>query len=125
MGRKKREIYILLCFERTWKRGCHLEHSIHGKELGSIRLRHRIKNFPDLASTQFRIHSVFKNFYSESRFRKLRIRMPDSPDTFGQNPHPKRKSCRFKNIQIRVDGALVFFPILRRFFQWNCQIFWP
>ena len=23
--RKAREIYILLCFERTWKGGCHLE----------------------------------------------------------------------------------------------------
>ena len=29
--------------ERTWERGCHLEYSIHGKELGSILLRHRIK----------------------------------------------------------------------------------
>ena len=72
MGRKKREIYILLCFERTWKQGCHLEHSIHGKELGSIRLRHRIKkNFPDLASTQFRIQSVFKNFYSGEQIQKV------------------------------------------------------
>ena len=41
--------------------------------------------------------------------------MPDSPDTCGQNPHPETKRCGFKNIRIRVDGALVSFPILRRF----------
>ena len=39
----EREICILLCLERTWERGCHCEYSIHGKELGLILLRHRIK----------------------------------------------------------------------------------
>ena len=29
---------------RIWERGCHLEYGIHGKELGSILLRHRMKN---------------------------------------------------------------------------------
>ena len=43
---------------------CHLEYeySIHGKELVSILLRHRIK-YPNLASTRFRIpHNVLKKF---------------------------------------------------------------
>ena len=30
--RKARKIWILLCLERTWEQGCHLEYSIHGKE---------------------------------------------------------------------------------------------
>ena len=29
----------------------------------------------------------------------------DSPDTCGQKLYPYRKSCGFKNIRIRVDGA--------------------
>ena len=59
---------------RIWERGCHLEYGIHGKELGSILLRHRIKKYPDLASTRFRTHNVFKNFYSGERIQKV----PDS-----------------------------------------------
>ena len=77
----------------------------------SILSRHRIKKYPDLASTRFRIHSVFKNFHSrtfvESRFKKLRIRLPDSPDTCGRKPYLERESCGFKNIRIRVEGTLV------------------
>ena len=57
--------------ERTLERGCHLEYSIHGKELGSILLRYRMKKYPDLASTRFRTHSVFKNFYSGERIQKV------------------------------------------------------
>ena len=30
MRRKARKIYILLCLERTWERGSHLENSIYG-----------------------------------------------------------------------------------------------
>ena len=41
----------------------------------------------------------------ESGFRKLRIRMADSPNTCGRNP--QRKSCGFKNIRIHVDGGLI------------------
>ena len=44
--------------------------AFHGKELGLILLRHRVKKFPDLASTRFQIHSVFKNFHSEERIQK-------------------------------------------------------
>ena len=57
--------------ERTLERGCHLEYSIHGKELGSILLRHRMKRYPDLASIRFRTLSVFKNFYSGERIQKV------------------------------------------------------
>ena len=71
MGRETREIYILLCFERTRERGCHLEYSIRGKELDSILLRHRLKKYPDLASARFRIQSVFKNFHSGEQIQKV------------------------------------------------------
>ena len=56
---------------RIWERGCHLEYSIHGRELGSILLCHRMKKYPDLASTRFLTHSVFKNFYSGERIQKV------------------------------------------------------
>ena len=44
--------------------------AFHGKELGSILLRHRIEDYPDIASTRFRIHGVFKNFHSGERIQK-------------------------------------------------------
>ena len=43
----------------------------------------------------------------ESGFRKLRIRLPDLPNTCERKPDPQRKSCGFKNIGIRVDGGLI------------------
>ena len=52
-------------------------YSTNDKEPGSILLRHRIKNYPDSASTPLRIHSGLKN---------LRTRMPNSPDTCGLKP---------------------------------------
>ena len=47
-----------------------------------------IVNFPDLASTQFRIRSVFKNFHSGERIQKVgdSYDMPDTPDTCGRKP---------------------------------------
>ena len=54
--------------EKTWERGCHLEYSIHGKELGSILLRHRKKS--RFRVPRFRIHSVSKNFHSGERIQK-------------------------------------------------------
>ena len=70
------------------RRGCHLKYRIHGKEQGSILLRHRIikKKYLDLASTRFRIHSVFKNVHSGEQIQK----------SWGF-------VCR--NRRIRVDGA--------------------
>ena len=91
---------ILLCLTSL-----NLEYSIHGKELGSILLRHRIrKNIsPDLASTRFWIPSVFKNFDSGERIQKLQNGMPNSRMRVGGS-HIRKG---FKNSQIRVDGASV------------------
>ena len=71
LRRKAREICVLLCLRRTWERGCHLEYSIHSKELSSILLCHRIKKYPELASARFRIHSVCKNVHSGERIQKV------------------------------------------------------
>ena len=82
---------------------CHLEYeySIHGKELVSILLRHRIK-YPNLASTRFRIpHNVLKNFHSGER-----IRMPDSPDTCGRKPYRERKSWGFMRAKKRENQRI-------------------
>ena len=38
--------------------------------------------------------------------------MPDSPDTCRRKPYPERKSCRLKNIWIRVDEALMRFSLI-------------
>ena len=54
-------------WQKSMRQGCH----IHGKELGSILLRHRIKKYPDLESTRFRIPSVFKNFHSGEQIQKV------------------------------------------------------
>ena len=61
----------MVCLQRTWERGCHLEYSIHSKELSSILLCHRIKKYPELASARFRIHSVCKNVHSGERIQKV------------------------------------------------------
>ena len=47
--------------------------SIHGKELGSILLSHRIKKISgfNLTSTSFQIHSVIKNFHSGEQIKKV------------------------------------------------------
>ena len=42
----------------------------------------------------------------ESRFKKLRIRMQDTPDTFGRKLYPERKSCEFKTIRICGERGL-------------------
>ena len=88
MRRSARGICTLLCLERTWERSWHLNYSIHGKELSSILLRHRITKYPDLASTRFRIHGVLKHFLSGERIQKR---------------------CGFvcRNHRIRVDGSRI------------------
>lgn len=101
---------------------CHLEYeySIHGKELVSILLRHRIK-YPNLASTRFRIpHNVLKNFHSGER-----IRMPDSPDTCGRKPYRERKSWGFYESQKKGKPTHIFFILhcpLRFWCLWTCII---
>ena len=59
--------------------------------LDSMLLGHWIKICPDLASTRFRIHSVFKSFHSGERIKKRWIRLPDSSDTCGRSSNPQRK----------------------------------
>ena len=92
MRRKAREICTLLCLESTWERGCHLEYSIHGKELGSILLKS-----PDKIISGFSVHTIpdskrfIKNFHSRER-----IRMPDSPETCGRKPYPEIKIADLK-----------------------------
>ena len=80
-------------WQQSMRRGGHLEYSIHGKEPGSILLRHRINKYPGLASTL------------ESAFKTLQVRMLDSPDTCGRKAYPERKSCGLKKIWIRVEGV--------------------
>ena len=41
------------------------------------------------------------------RIQKYPDLLPNSPDACGRKPYPERKICGFKNIRIRVDGALV------------------
>ena len=75
---------------RNWARSCYVI---------------RIKKIPHLVSTRFWIPSGLKNIYSGERIQKV----PESPanllDKCGQKVYPKRKSCKFKNIRIRVDVA--------------------
>ena len=57
MRLKACKICILLCLERTVERGCHLEYSIHSKELGSILLT--IDSlYPELQSSYRQHHST-------------------------------------------------------------------
>ena len=41
----------------------------------------------------------------ESVLKKVPGSPANSPDTCGRKAYPERKSCGFKNIRIRVDGA--------------------
>jgi len=99
MRRKAREICISLCHERTWERGCHLEYSIHAKELGPILLRHRIKKYPDLASTRFQIHSEFKNFQSGERIQKGTDSYAGFTGYLWTEAVPRKKTLRIQNYQ--------------------------
>ena len=58
-------------WQQSMRRGRHLEYSIRGKGLGSILWHHWIKKCPDIASTWFRVHSVFKIFHSGERIQKV------------------------------------------------------
>ena len=64
----------------------HLENLFHGKELGSILLRHpdKKKKIPDLASTRFRIHIGFKHIHSGERIQKVADSPANSLDTCGR-----------------------------------------
>ena len=43
----------------------------------------------------------------ESVFENLRFRMPKTPFTCGRNAKTEEKTFVFKNLRIRVDGAIV------------------
>ena len=45
-------------------------------------------------------------FHSGERIQKVPDSLPNSPYPCGRKPCPERKSCGFKKIRIRVDGAL-------------------
>ena len=51
------------------------------------------------------LESGFKNIHSRERIQKVADSHANSPDTCGRKANPERKSCGFKNIRIRVDGA--------------------
>jgi len=82
-----------------------------GKGLDTILLRHRIRKYSDSPSTRYRIRCDFFFHFGE-RIQKCPDSLPNLPDACGRKPYPERKSCGFKNIRIRVDGALVFVFIL-------------
>ena len=60
--------------------------AFHGKELGSILLRHRLKQISGFSVHT--IHSVLKNFHSGERIQKV----TDSPDKCGR----KKEEFRIK-----------------------------
>ena len=46
-------------------------------------------------------------FHSGEQIKKYPDSLPNSPGACGWRLYPERKSCGFKNIWIRVDGALI------------------
>ena len=66
----------------------------------------RINKYPDLVSTRCRIHIEFKNIHSGERIQEVSDSQANSPDTRGRKAYPERKSFGFKNVRMRVDGAL-------------------
>ena len=75
MRRKPRKICILQFASTSIEPGNEVAilSSIHGKELGSIFLRHGIKKVSgfNLASTRFKVHRVIKNFHSGEQIQKV------------------------------------------------------
>ena len=114
MRRRAREICILLYHKRTWERACHFEYSIHAKELGPILLSHQIKKYPDLSPNDSGFIAYLKISTLDSGLKKVRISTPDSPDTCGRKPYPKRKvadskisryvwmRCQFQKVSITL-----------------------
>ena len=103
--------------------GCHLEkvHKTTDKtrvitssfSKTSVFTRPRVNtNTAFLKTSVFtRLHVNTKTAFSktstlESVFENLRFRMPKTPFTCGGNAKTEKKTSVFKNIRIRVDGAL-------------------
>ena len=83
-------------------------------ELGSILLRHQLKIYPDLASSQFRIHSVFKNFHSAEQIKKV----ADSYTGFSGYvwTGPCLETCRCRNDLVlrRAPYTAILRKVVRR-----------
>ena len=95
----------------------------NGKELGSVLLRHRFKKNVRIQrphDSGFIAYS--KNSTLESGFKELRSCKPDSPDTCGRKPYLGRKSWGFKNVRIRVHGALVDQIKKKKALYWNVKL---
>ena len=78
-------------------------HLLNNWDLGSIFSRHGIKKISGFSANDSGFIAYSKISTLESGLKKLRIRMPDSPDACGRKPYPERISCGFKNIRIRVS----------------------
>ena len=63
------EIYPMNSIIHSYNQGQHVV-VLNNMGLDSMLLRQWKKIYPDLASTRFRIHSVFKNFHSGERIKK-------------------------------------------------------
>ena len=59
-------------------------------------------------STRFQIVCGFKNFHPGERIQIVADSHASSPDTCGRKANLERKSCGFKYIRIRADGALIY-----------------
>ena len=70
---------------RSWARSCYVI---------------RIKIFPDLASTRFRIHNGLKNIQSGERIQRVLDSPANSPDTCGRKSYPERKGVFFSSFLI-------------------------
>ena len=99
------EIYPMNSIAHSYNQGQHVV-VLNNMGLDSMLLRQWKKIYPDLASTRFRIHSVFKSFHSGERIKKKcgfvcwihRIRVDGGRIR-------KEKVVGFNNIRIGVDAA--------------------
>ena len=82
---------------------CHIG-LLFRKRLDTIFLRHWILKYPDSPIHMFFRFIVDYFFQSGEQIYKHTLNLPD---TCGWKLYPERKSCRFKNIRIRVDGAYI------------------
>ena len=72
---------------------------------------HNFATSSDLKVSGFTVHMLrirceFIFFHSGEQIKKYPDWLLNSPDACGRKPYSERKSCGFKNIQIRVDEGL-------------------
>ena len=88
-----------------------MRRGIHSKELDSILLRRRIKKYPDLASTRFRIHSVVKNFHSGERIQKVVDSYAGFTGYVRTEAVPGKKKLRIEKYPDTSGRGLIFIPV--------------